>query len=40
MNTDYKFLFQDFFGVEQTDINVVITVKFVQGHVYVELANS
>ena len=40
MNTDYMFLFQDFFYVDQTDITVVITVKFVQGHVYVVFANS
>ena len=31
MNTDYIFLFQEFFGVVQTDITVIITVKFVQG---------
>ena len=27
MNTDYIFLFQDFFGVVQTDITVLITVN-------------
>ena len=31
MNTDNIFLFQDIFGVVQTDITVLITVKFVQG---------